>query len=415
MKIAIIGTGISGLGAGYLLHKKHDITLYEKNNYLGGHSRTIEIDENGLQQAVDTGFIVFNNWNYPNLLGLFKELEVPYEKSDMSFGVDIANGWLSYSSGNVLTSIKNLVRPHYWKMLKDILKFNKRAPEYLERDVDVTLAQCLNELKMGKWFRRYYLQAMGAAIWSCSIDTIEDFPARTFVRFFKNHGLLNIKNRPQWYTVTGGSREYVKRLSAGFKDRIKTNCAVEKVVRSKDKVTIHDTKGDAAEFDQVIFACHPDQAMKLLENPTKEEQKIIGDFTYQPNSIVVHSDESFMPRDKTSWASWIYLSEGRADEKPVVSLSYWMNNLQNFETERPLLVTLNPERQPDETLVHDRHNFSHPVFNVAAIKAQEKIEELNGQNNTWFCGAYQRYGFHEDGLWSAVRVAKALGVEPRWS
>lgn len=413
MKIAIIGTGISGLGAAYLLAPHHDIQVYEKNAYIGGHSRTIEVDTPDGTVAVDTGFIVFNNWNYPNLLGLFQEIGVPYCNSDMSFGVSINQGWLEYSSGDLFAG-RNITRPRYWGMLRDILRFNKKALAYIEKDPEISLGQCMDELKMGEWFRQYYLLAMGAAIWSCPLETIMKFPARTFLLFFKNHGLLNIKNRPQWYTVKGGSREYVKRLTASFADRIRLNSGVEKVVKAGEKFQVFDTLGKVEIYDQVIFACHADEAMRMIDKPSQELQNIIGAFSYQENSIIVHRDETFMPAKKKCWASWIYLSESRRDQNPAVALSYWMNNLQPLNTKTPVLVTLNPERRPDEALIYDEHKFSHPVFDLKAIKAQARLLEIQGKNGMWFCGAYQRYGFHEDGLLSAVNVAKAMGVRIPW-
>jgi len=413
-KIAITGTGISGNGAAYLLKKTHDITIYEKNAYIGGHSRTIEVPTGKTHTPVDTGFIVFNNWNYPNLMGLFKDLDVPFQKSDMSFGVSIHDGWLEYGSDGMFAQKRNWLRPQYYGMLADILRFNKQALKYIEHNEDITLGECLDQLNMGEWFRRYYLLAMGAAIWSCPIETIMKYPARNFLQFFKNHGLLNIKNRPQWYTVTGGSREYVSRLTASLKDKIKLNCGAKKVSHTDGKIIVEDESGGKQTFDEVIFACHADEALKLIEKPSKEIKDVIGAFDYQDNQIITHSDTTFMPIEKKCWASWIYLSEGKEDKKQSVALSYWMNNLQGLDHNYPLLVTLNPDRRPDEDKILDEHTFSHPIFDLKAIKAQDKIPSIQGQNNMWFCGAYQRYGFHEDGLLSAVNVAKAMGVEIPW-
>ncbi len=414
MKIAIIGSGISGLSTAYALHQAgHNIILYEKNDYLGGHSRTIELNIDDKSVPVDTGFIVFNYRNYPHLTALFEHLKVPVEKSDMSFGADIANGWLQYSSKNVFRRFQNLVRPHYWKMLFDIIKFNKHAEGYLDKSTDITIAQCLDELKMGMWFRNYYLQAMGAAIWSCPISKIEGFPAKTFVRFFQNHGLLTINDQPQWYTVTGGSSEYVKRLSESFLDKIKLSCGVQKVEREDDGVTVHAEDGSRETFDEVVFACHADQALKILEKPTKKEKDILGAFTYQNNKVVVHSDLNFMPSDKSCWASWVYLSESKQDESGNVSLSYWMNNLQNLKTETTVIITLNPEKEPKYS--YNTHHFNHPVFDKGAIEAQERIDEIQGTDRFWFVGAYQRYGFHEDGILSAARILEKMDVKIPWS
>lgn len=414
MKIAIIGTGISGLGAAYLLSAEHEVQVFEKNRYLGGHSRTIDVPTGDTTTPVDTGFIVFNDWNYPNLMALFDLLNVPYQKSDMSFGVSINDSWLEYASGGLFAQKRNLVRPAFYGMLKDVFRFNEQAPAYIEKSTDITLGECLEQLKLGEWFKRYYILAMGASIWSCPIETMLNFPAKTFLRFFKNHGLLSINNRPQWYTVTGGSREYIKRLTEPFQENIHLNRGVAKVIRQQDKLVVIDEQGQEEEFDQVVFSCHADQALMLLEQPTQQQKDVLSTFSYQDNHIVVHSDTSFMPKQKKCWASWVYLSEQRRDENPQVSLSYWMNNLQNLDPDYPIIVTLNPGRRPDQQKILDEHYFSHPIFDVAAIKAQSKIIDIQGQNGVWFCGAYQRYGFHEDGLLSAVNVCKDMGVTIPW-
>ena len=415
MKIGIIGAGISGLGAAYLLAPDHDITVFEKNDYIGGHSRTIVVQPNEKATPVDTGFIVFNDWNYPNLFGLFNALEVPYIKSDMSFGVSIKKGWLEYSSNGLFAQTRNIFRPAYWKMLADIIRFNRLAPAYIEKDSSVSLGQCLDDLNMGEWFRQYYLLAMGAAIWSCPLETIMKFPAKIFLRFFKNHGLLNIVKRPQWYTVEGGSREYVKRLKASLNGQIHKSCAAKRVfIEADDKVTVMTEDGRKEVFDQVVFACHADETLALIDDPTQHEAEVLGNFKYQDNEIVVHTDESFMPVKRKCWASWIYLSETEKDTNPVVSLSYWMNNLQSLEVKEQVLVTLNPGRQPEQSKILDSHTFSHPIFDKGAIDAQQRIDLIQGKRGLWFCGAYQRYGFHEDGLLSAVNVAKAMGARIPW-
>jgi predicted NAD/FAD-binding protein len=269
-------------------------------------------------------------------------------------------------------------------------------------------------MKMGDWFRRYYLLAMGAAIWSCPTSTIMKFPARTFLQFFKNHGLLSINNRPQWYTVTGGSREYVSRLTASFKDKIKLNCGVKRVTPQGDQMSVEDSDGHVEVYDQVIFACHADQALRMIDGDIEEKRSVLSAFDYQNNHIIVHSDLSFMPKEQKCWASWVYLSQGREDKSKDVSLSYWMNNLQGLDPAHPLIVTLNPGRRPQEDLILDEHSFSHPIFDLKAIKAQGQVKDIQGKNGLWFCGAYQRYGFHEDGLLSAVNVAKAMGVDIPW-
>jgi predicted NAD/FAD-binding protein len=415
MKIAIIGSGISGLGCAYLLNQDHDITVYEKNDYIGGHSRTVDINVDEKTVPVDTGFIVFNYRNYPNLTGLFEHLNVPIEKSDMSFGVSIDNGWLEYGTRrplDIFAQRRNLLRPKFWKMLADITKFNARAKDYLESDL--SLGQCLDELKLGGWFRDYYLLAMGASIWSTPAQGMLEFPASAFIRFFDNHGLLTINDQPQWHTVKGGSKEYVKLLTASFKDKIKLGCGAETVTRKSNHIEVTSTDGKTQKYDQVIFACHSDQAMKILDNPTKDERKIIGAISYQPNEMVLHSDTSFMQKRKNSWSSWVYLSESKEDKSSSVSLSYWMNNLQPLATEKPIIVTLNPGRQPDSSMVYDRYTFHHPVFDEKAVKAQSKLDEIQGSDRIWYAGAWQRYGFHEDGLLSAVNVVEKIGAKVPW-
>lgn len=416
--IAIIGSGISGLGAAYLLAPYHHVTVYEKNDYIGGHSRTIDIPTSKGNIPVDTGFIVFNHHNYPLLTSLFSHLNVPVEKSHMSFGVSIKNGWLEYGTGglqSIVAQKSNLLKPRFLGMIKDIVRFNRQAHSYLECDPSLTLGQCLEELKMGEWFRDYYLLAMGGAIWSTPVSEMLEFPARTFLRFFHNHGLLTIHNQPQWYTVKGGSREYIKRLTEKFSQRLLPGCGVQKVVRHKNGVLLHDTQGSTAQYDAVIFACHADQALKLIENPTENERTVLTNFRYQPNRIIVHTDISFMPKRKKAWSSWVYLSEEGKDRKSHVSLSYWMNNLQPLKTDMPIIVTLNPSREPSKGSLYDDYYFDHPVFDEEAIKAQSRIEEIQGKDCFWFCGAYQRYGFHEDGLQSAVNMARKMGVSPLWT
>ena len=415
MKIAIIGTGISGLSASYLLNRSHDITVYEKNDYIGGHSRTIHISVDGKSIPVDTGFIVYNKRNYPLLVRLFDALRVPVLKSDMSFGVSIKKGWLEYGSKNMLSQLTNLFRPKFWGMILDIIKFNNSAYKNPESYEGKNLGEYLDFLNLGDWFRHYYLQAMGAAIWSCPVETILLFPAKSFVTFFKNHGLLTVNDHPQWYTVEGGSREYVSRLSESFKDKIKFNCPVQSVFRKDGKVYVSDKLNNVLEYDHVIFACHADEALKMIDDKSNDEQDILGVFQYQSNRVVVHTDTNFMPKRRGAWASWVYLSEDSIDKKPVVSLSYWMNNLQKLQTETPVIVTLNPGIEPNQSKILDEHYFMHPIFTNKTYMAQEKIDSIQGINQYWFCGAYQRYGFHEDGLLSAVNMVKKMGVDVSWT
>lgn len=415
MKLAIIGSGISGLSAAYLLNKNYDITIYEKNDYIGGHIRTVDLNIEGEAIPVDTGFIVFNNRNYPNLKALFQHLNVPIEKSNMSFGVSIDKGWFEYGTRkplDIFAQKSNLLKPKFWKMLFDILKFNANAKQYL--DSDLSLGECLEALGLGTWFKEYYLLAMGASIWSTPTISMLDFPAKNFINFFDNHGLLSVNGSPQWYTVKGGSKEYIKRMTAEFKDRIKLGCGIDKVTRKDNHIEITDIKGIKSEYDQVIFACHSDQVIKIFDNPNQDERMIIGAIDYQPNEMVLHTDISFMQKRRKAWSSWVYLSEEKHDKSKVVSLSYWMNNLQPLNTQKPIIVTLNPGRQPAADQVYDRYVFHHPVFDKKAAKAQESLELIQGKDRIWFVGAWQRNGFHEDGILSAVKVAKQLGAKIPW-
>lgn len=414
MKLAIIGTGISGLSAAYCLNEHHDITVYERNAYLGGHSRTIDIKGCDKPFPVDTGFIVYNERNYPLLVSLFKKLNVPVVKSDMSFGVSVAKGWLEYGSKNMLAQPINIFRPAFWGMVSDIIRFNYIAVKKTDLYEGKSLGEFLDLLHMGAWFRKYYLQAMGAAIWSCSVETILSFPAKSFITFFKNHGLLTLNDHPQWLTVNGGSREYISRLTESYKNKIRFLTPVKSVMRDGDKVIVSDISGHTEEYDEVIFACHADQALEIIQDASPEEKNILGVFKYQNNRVVVHGDTSFMPQRKGAWASWVYLSDTPVDKEPTVSLSYWMNNLQNLQTDRPVIVTLNPAREPASDLIYDDHNFSHPVFTNETYVAQQKINDIQGVNKYWFCGAYQRYGFHEDGLLSTVLMIKKMGINIPW-
>ncbi len=418
MKIAVIGAGISGLSAAYLLNQNHDVYLYEKNDYIGGHTRSIDImpaDKNK-DITVDTGFIVFNHRNYPLLTPMLKHLGVESYPSDMSFSLSVDEGWLEYgtqSLGNIFAQKRNLMRPQYLNMLKDILKFNKQALDYLDKGSDVSLKQCLDELKMGNWFRNYFLLPMGGAIWSCPISHIQSFPASTFIRFFQNHGLLSINDQPQWYTVKGGAKTYVEKITAALGKQIRLG-GVKKVIRQKNKSIVVDNLGNEDSFDHVVIATHGDQALSMLEKPTKKEKEVLSKFKYQENKIYVHGDPSCMPQRKSAWASWSYVLKERHDENPHISLTYWMNKLQNLDTKEPIFVTLNPSTPPPESLIYDYHVFEHPIFDKAAIDAQKEISSIQGEKGTWYCGAYQRYGFHEDGLWSAVRVAEKLGSHVPW-
>ena len=417
MKIAVIGTGISGMSAAYFLSQKHEVSVFEKEGYVGGHSRTLTFQEDSKEISVDTGFIVFNQKNYPNLLALFRHLEVPTIKSNMSFGISINNAWLEYGTmklSNLFSQKRNFLRLSYFKMLQDVLKFNKKALPYIENQTDKTIRDLIEDLKLSEWFKNYYLLPMSGAIWSTPVEDMLNFPAETLIRFFHNHGLLTVDEQPQWYTVKGGSKEYVTRLTRNIKKNIQTNLAVSSVTRDKNSATITDSNGDKHQFDAVIFACHSDQALALIAKPSKEEKSVLGRIQYKPNSVILHQDSSFMPKRKSAWSSWVYLSNSYKDKTNKMSLTYWMNSLQSIESTKPILVTLNPSVKPKEELIINEHIFDHPQFNQDAIAAQKDIPLIQGVDKFWFCGAWQKYGFHEDGLASAINVVKDFGVKLPW-
>ena len=417
MKIAIIGSGISGLGAGFCLSQDHDVTIYEKEPQAGGHSRTLEIDTPEGPTRVDTGFIVFNRRNYPHLVGLFKKLNVPVHESDMSFGASIRDGWLEYGTANynaLFAQRRNLARPAYLKMLYDITRFHRLGAARIGLAPDMSLGAWVQSHGFGRWFLNYFLLPMGGAIWSMPVADMLDYPAEVFLRFFDNHGLLGIDDAPQWYTVAGGSRTYVELITALMKDRVLTDCAVKKVIRHETGVEIIDEWGERHQFDKVVMACHSDQALRLIDAPTNAEKEILGAIRYQTNHVVLHRDISFLPKRRAAWSSWVYHSAERHDERDKMSLSYWMNNLQPLGLSFPVIVTLNPYRMPPRDMVYNETELAHPVFDQAAINAQTRIGEIQGTDRIYYCGAWHGFGFHEDGLSSAVNMCKMMNVEAPW-
>ncbi len=425
MKIAIIGSGISGISSAWLLSKKHQVTVFEKNNYAGGHANTVEIDyplEEKIGSAtkkiaVDTGFIVYNLRTYHHLQKLFQYFEVSVKKSIMSFGVTCKDK-IEYSGSSfsgLFANKKNFFNLKFWRMLFDICRFNRKATKLVlnQKVSAITLNEFISSLSLGKYFKKYYLFPMASAIWSCPIEMMKNYPAQTFLRFFYNHGLLTIFNQPAWYTVDGGSKEYVKKMLQKLKSEIELNCAAKKVNYDdkKNKIVLIDEKEKEHEFDQVIFACHGDEALELIQDKIPLQQKILSKFKYSENIAVLHRDASQMPKNKKAWASWIYLSDF---EENRVSVSYWMNNLQNISNDLPLFVTLNPIKEIDPNLVFGEYIYHHPIFDSEAIAAQEKLEQIQGVHNMWFCGSYTRYGFHEDGLLSAINIANKFDIRAPW-
>lgn len=410
-RIAIIGGGISGLAAAHLLSPHHAVTLFEAAPRLGGHARTVMAGLNG-DQPVDTGFIVFNYANYPHLTRMFQELDVPVVKSDMSFGASINGGEIEYGLRDLraLTAQKrNLLRPQFARMVRDILRFNDRA-EALATDESATIGDLMNDLQLGDWFQRYYLMPLCGAIWSTPPDEIRGFPARALVQFFRNHALLSASGQHQWWTVDGGSIEYVRRLEHSLRGRgvaIRTGTAVNSVSRGEHKNIVHSSAGALEPFDQVIFACHSDQALRLLEYPTPQERAALSAIRFQDNQMILHRDEKQMPKRRAVWSSWVYKADTTRPE-PAIGVTYWMNRLQNIPSSDPLFVSLNPSEPIPDALVYDQKTFRHPVFDAPALAAQRQLTELQGQNNTWFAGAYTRHGFHEDGFASAARIARMM-------
>lgn len=412
-KIAVIGSGISGMSTAYLLSAQHDITLFEKQPVVGGHTRTKTVRLQGREIDVDTGFIVFNRVNYPELVGLFRHLDIATQKSDMTFGFTMDNGAFEWGAENlnaVFAQRSNLFNPAFYGMIRDVLKFFKHAPKCLASPADITLGELITQLSLGARFRDRFIIPMGAAIWSCPAEKMLDFPAKAFVQFFKNHGLLSFTGQHQWYTVTGGSQNYVREIIKPLRGNVHVNCGIRKVWAESGKVALETLKGERHIFDHVVFASHADQSLAMLADANEEEKRILGSFGYQKNRAFLHSDASVMPKRRACWSSWSYC----ADATNQVSVTYWMNRLQGIDSKYPLFVTLNPVQPIARDKIHDEHLFEHPVFTREAIAAQALIPSIQGKRNIWFCGAYQRYGFHEDGLMSGIAVAKALGARVPW-
>ncbi|MRI31849.1 NAD/FAD-binding protein [Endozoicomonas sp. OPT23] len=416
LNIAVIGSGISGLSCAWLLSHKHKVTLYEKDDRLGGHSHTVRVNLDGKTVDVDTGFIVFNENTYPNLKAFFRNLGVDEVATDMSFGVSLNQGALEYSGSDlngIFAQRKNLLKPSYWRMLRDILRFYKKSEEWLKTlTPEISLGQLLKKEGFSKTFIRDHLLPMGAAIWSTPEDKMLDYPALAYLRFCQNHGLLQVSDRPRWLTVMGGSRNYVNKLADLLGNSVQLNRCVKDVKRYDDHVLVEDLQGDVQSFDHVVMASHADTSLSLLAEPDELEQHLLGSFSFQRNRAVLHSDESLMPENKRAWASWNYLGS-ESGQGP--SVTYWMNRLQHIDS-RSLFVTLNPGQEPAAEKIHGCYLYDHPVFDQAAMSAQKRLWELQGRNRTWFCGAWFGYGFHEDGIQSGLAVAEALGnVRRPWT
>ncbi|MGI9316079.1 MAG: NAD(P)/FAD-dependent oxidoreductase [bacterium] len=420
-KIAVVGTGISGLSAAWLLNQQHDVTVYEQNDYIGGHSNTTEVYIDGKSIAVDTGFIVYNPVNYPNLVALFKHLGVPSKVSDMSFSASLNDGSFEYSGTDIrglLAQPLNLFRPRFIRMMRDVLRFYKQAPQLIGNSSlrDTPLRAFLHTHAYSDTFIYDHLMPMGAAIWSSSVQQMLDFPTLAFLRFFDNHGLVQLQDRPEWRTVDGGSREYVSRLTASFADRIRTQQAVVRIERNDESHTVTSADGSRETYDHVVMACHADEALRLLANPTGEEQSVLGDIPYQSNQAVLHTDTKLMPARKAAWASWNYIGTGANSKDQQLCVTYLMNLLQDLPTDKPVMVTLNPCMEIDPEKIIASYDYEHPLFNIAAIQSQPKLWGLQGKQNTWYCGAYFGSGFHEDGIQAGLAVAERLGgIKRPWT
>ncbi len=404
MRIAIIGGGISGLVAAYQLQAKADVSLFEANDYIGGHTHTIDVSEGNRSLAIDTGFIVYNNWTYPNFIRLLERLKVETQASDMSFALSDPTSGFAYAAprlSGLFAQKKNALSPTFYRMLWDIVRFSKDGPAFL-RDCgdDVPLSVFFERGRYSTVFLERYLVPMISAIWSSGCDEVADLPARYFLNFFENHGLMNLKERPQWRVITGGSRNYIAPLIATFQERVHLRSPVRKVTRYLDKVTLTMPNEDEHSFDHVVLAVHSNQALRMLSEPSDAERDILGAIPYQPNEVALHTDTSLLPENRKAWASWNYRMTDNGTNR--AKLTYHMNRLQSLNTKRDYLVSLNQNDDLDGKHCIGRYNYSHPTFSSAAVAAQKRHNEISGVNRTHYCGAYWGYGFHEDGVKSAL-------------
>jgi len=415
---AVVGTGIAGMSAAWLASSRYRVTVYERELRVGGHTHTVDVDTPVGPVPVDTGFIVYNEQNYPNLTALFRHLGVRTQKSEMTFGVSLDKGGLEYSSllKGLAAQPANFLRRDYLTMWRDLLRFYREAADTLDAaDTRTTLGSYLDKHGYSDAFARFHLLPMAAAIWSASLEDMRAHPVAAFARFFADHGLLKLVNRPAWRTVVGGSREYARKLTARYADRIRMRCGVKTILRDAAGVTIIDDNGESARYDGVIIASHADQALAMLGDASAEERNLLGSIRYRPNKAVLHCDPLLMPKRRMTWASWNYL--GHTDDKlnDDLCVTYWMNKLQNIDHRAPLFVTLNPRQMPREEMTHGVYNYDHPVFDTTAMEAQQRLWHLQGVRNTWFCGSYFGSGFHEDALQAGLAAAEdATGARRPW-
>ena len=406
MKIAVIGSGISGLSAAYYLSKKHKVDLFEQDDHFGGHSYTYEIKTKNKIISVDLGFIVFNELTYPNLLNFFKELDVAYEKSDMSFAVSVQNTKIEYGGRGIkalFANKLNIFNFNFIKMIREIISFYKTAPSLLNNDIEKeTLGSFLNKENFSKYFINFHIIPMVAAIWSMPFSKAKDMPLELFLNFFINHGLFKLKNRPQWYTVSNRSKTYVSKALKKISGEHFKNYKVDAILRSEDNVRIS-IGNEYLDYDHVVLASHADQSLKMLNNATFDEKRILGEFKYIDNTAILHTDEKLMPKKKLAWSSWNSISKEDLSETCV---TYWLNNLQNLKCKEDYFLTLNPVKEIEISKIIAKVNFNHPHFNLQTAKLQKELFSLQGKKRTWFCGSYFGYGFHEDGLKSSIEMMK---------
>ncbi len=404
MKIAVIGSGISGLASAFFLSKKYKVDLFEQDDHFGGHSYTYDIKSQKKTIPVDLGFIVFNELTYPNLINFFKELNVPYEKSDMTFSVSVQNTSIEYGGKNlnsIFANKSNMFNLNFLLMIKEIITFYKKAPSLLQDNLKgVTLGNYLKKSKLSKYFIEYHIVPMVAAIWSMPFVKAKDLPLELFLKFFINHGLFKLRNRPQWYTVTNRSRTYVKKILENISGEIFKNYKVSKIKRTNNNVRLK-IENEFLDYDQVVLASHADQSLKLLEDPSLQENNILSKFRYIPNIGILHTEEKLMPKKKLAWSSWNSISNGNQS-----CVTYWLNRLQNLKSEKNYFLTINPNLKISDSKIIKRVNFTHPFFNTDTLNNQKELFSLQGKNRTWYCGAYFGYGFHEDGLNSAINMIK---------
>ena len=408
MKIAVIGSGISGLSASYYLSKHYQVDLYEREDHFGGHSYTYDINENELKKkiSVDLGFIVFNKETYPNLINFFNELKIPFEKSDMSFSVSIKGSSIEYAGkgfNSIFAKKNNLFNFNFIKMIYEIISFYKTAPSLLKKNLNsITLGNYLENSKLSKYFINYHLIPMVAAIWSMPFSKARDIPLELFLNFFTNHGLFKLKNRPQWYTVTNRSRTYVNKVLQNINGEYFKNYEVKKILRSEDNVRVFfNENNEYRDYDHIVLSCHADQALKILIDPSNEEKNLLSDFKYISNKAYLHTDEVLMPDKKLAWSSWNSISDKDINKTCV---TYWLNKLQNLKTNKNYFLTLNPIFEIKSNKVIKIINFTHPYLNTKSFENQKKLNKIQGKNRTWFSGSYFGYGFHEDGLKSSLKM-----------